>query len=84
MDDTHFYLPRDQAARLATVYSASDTGLERAPDPGGMVGQGAYVEGPRKSFSGGAGLLSTAEASFSRVDVRPPVVRSTHACAVGV
>ena len=25
-----------------------------------MVGQGAYVEGPRKSFSGGAGLLSTA------------------------
>ena len=25
-----------------------------------MVGQGAYVAGPRKSFSGGAGLLSTA------------------------
>jgi CubicO group peptidase (beta-lactamase class C family) len=25
-----------------------------------MVGQGAYVDGPRKSFSGGAGLLSTA------------------------
>ena len=25
-----------------------------------MVGQGAYVEGPRTSFSGGAGLLSTA------------------------
>jgi CubicO group peptidase (beta-lactamase class C family) len=25
-----------------------------------MTGQGAYVEGPRKSFSGGAGLLSTA------------------------
>ena len=25
-----------------------------------MIGQGAYVEGPRKSFSGGAGLLSTA------------------------
>jgi CubicO group peptidase (beta-lactamase class C family) len=25
-----------------------------------MVGQGAYVNGPRKSFSGGAGLLSTA------------------------
>jgi CubicO group peptidase (beta-lactamase class C family) len=24
------------------------------------VGQGAYVEGPRRSFSGGAGLLSTA------------------------
>ena len=25
-----------------------------------MVGQGDYVQGPRKSFSGGAGLLSTA------------------------
>jgi CubicO group peptidase (beta-lactamase class C family) len=25
-----------------------------------MVGQGAYVEGPRRSFSGGAGLVSTA------------------------
>ena len=25
-----------------------------------MVGQGAYVDGPRVSFSGGAGLLSTA------------------------
>jgi CubicO group peptidase (beta-lactamase class C family) len=25
-----------------------------------MTGQGAYAEGPRKSFSGGAGLLSTA------------------------
>ncbi len=61
MDDTHFYLPRDQVERLAAVYSASDAGLERAPDPGGMVGQGAYVEGPRRSFSGGAGLLSTAE-----------------------
>ena len=25
-----------------------------------MVGQDAYVDGPRQSFSGGAGLLSTA------------------------
>jgi CubicO group peptidase (beta-lactamase class C family) len=25
-----------------------------------MVGQGAYLEGPRRSYSGGAGLLSTA------------------------
>lgn len=61
MHDTHFYLPPAKAARLATVYSASDHDLERAPDPGHMVGQGAYVNGPRKSFSGGAGLLSTAE-----------------------
>ncbi len=61
MADTHFYLPRDQRDRLAVVYSAKPGGgLERAPDPGGMVGQGAYVDGPRKSYSGGAGLLSTA------------------------
>ena len=61
MDDTHFYLPSAKRGRLAAVYSArEDGGIERAPDPGHMVGQGAYVDGPRKSFSGGAGLLSTA------------------------
>jgi CubicO group peptidase (beta-lactamase class C family) len=58
MTDTHFYLPPTQKVRLAAVYSAKDGRLERAPDEG--VGQGAYVEGPRQSFSGGAGLLSTA------------------------
>jgi CubicO group peptidase (beta-lactamase class C family) len=61
MKDTHFYLPESKAERLATVYSAKESGgLERAPEPGGMAGQGAYVRGPRKSFSGGAGLVSTA------------------------
>lgn len=61
MQDTHFYLPAAKTDRLAVVYSATDSGkLERAPDPGGMTGQGAYIKGPRKSFSGGAGLLSTA------------------------
>ena len=60
MEDTHFYLPFDKRDRLATVYSATNDGLERAPNPGHMVGQGAYVDGPRTSFSGGAGLLSTA------------------------
>ena len=60
MEDTHFYLPEAKRSRLATVYSATPNGLERAPDPGHMVGQGAYVDGPRTSFSGGAGLLSTA------------------------
>ena len=61
MKDTHFYLPPAKSIRLAVVYSArEEEGLERAPDPGHMVGQGAYLEGPRKSFSGGAGLLSTA------------------------
>ena len=60
MHDTHFYLPTAKRDRLATVYSATSGGIERAPDPGHMVGQGAYVDGPRKSFSGGAGFLSTA------------------------
>lgn len=61
MGDTHFYLPEAKGERLTVVYSATENGtIERAPDPGKMVGQGDYVEGPRKSFSGGAGLLSTA------------------------
>lgn len=66
MDDTHFFLPAAKVGRLATVYSTADGGgIERAPDPGHMVGQGAYVNGPRKSFSAGAGLLSTA-ADYAR------------------
>ncbi|MDE0107092.1 MAG: serine hydrolase [Bryobacterales bacterium] len=60
MDSTHFYLPPGKTGRLATVYSASGSGLERAPEPGLGIGQGHYVKGPRVSFSGGAGLLSTA------------------------
>ncbi|HEY0969711.1 MAG TPA: serine hydrolase domain-containing protein [Gemmatimonadales bacterium] len=65
MRDTHFFLPPEKRDRLAAVYTrASGNGgdsaatLERAP--GGARGQGHYVEGPRASFSGGAGLLSTA------------------------
>jgi CubicO group peptidase (beta-lactamase class C family) len=59
MKDTQFFLPPAQRARLAAVYSsAADGSIRRAPD--GARGQGAYVDGPRKSFAGGAGLLSTA------------------------
>jgi len=59
MTDTHFYLPPAKKNRLAAVYSAKEGArLERAPDEG--TGQGAYVEGPRQAFSGGAGLVSTA------------------------
>jgi CubicO group peptidase (beta-lactamase class C family) len=62
--DTHFYLPPEKAPRLATVYGLSGPRdrpvLSRAPDGAGMQAQGQYVEGPRRSFSGGAGLLSTA------------------------
>ncbi|MDM3870062.1 serine hydrolase [Porticoccus sp. W117] len=61
MHDTHFYLPKSKKARLAVVYSSTDKDdIERAPNPGTHIGQGAYLNGPRKSFSGGAGLLSTA------------------------
>lgn len=60
MNDTWFFVPPAQAHRLATVYSATGDGLERAPDPGQGVGQGHYVDGPRRSLSGGAGLVSTA------------------------
>jgi CubicO group peptidase (beta-lactamase class C family) len=57
MVDTHFYLPPAKRDRLATVYSKNkDAGLTRSP----THGQGLYVDGPRQSFSGGAGLLSTA------------------------
>ena len=60
MQDTHFYLPSDKRNRLAAVYSAREGKIARAPAEGTMQSQGAYVDGPRKSFSGGAGLLSTA------------------------
>ena len=61
MRDTHFYLPPGKGDRLATVYNQAIPGmLERAPDGPGMATQGEYVDGPRTSFSGGAGLVSTA------------------------
>jgi CubicO group peptidase (beta-lactamase class C family) len=59
MRDTHFYLPRSKLDRFTTVYAALDGKIERAAAAGG-AGQGAFVDGPRKSFSGGAGLVSTA------------------------
>ena len=60
MTDTHFYLPPGKVDRLATVYGLQDGVLTRAPDGSGRDAQGDYVDGPRVSFSGGAGLLSTA------------------------
>lgn len=60
MPDTSFYLPSDKRSRLATVYSlaSQDGRITRAAEA--RTGQGDYVDGPRQSFSGGAGLLSTA------------------------
>lgn len=58
MRDTGFFADPGQSDRLATVYTLGDRGrLLRAPE--GARGQGHYVHGPRRSFGGGAGLLST-------------------------
>jgi CubicO group peptidase (beta-lactamase class C family) len=57
MRDTAFFLPAEKRTRLATVYSSTNGVLARAPE--GPRGQGNYVEGPRRNFAGGAGLLST-------------------------
>ncbi|MBC7843412.1 MAG: beta-lactamase family protein [Gemmatimonadaceae bacterium] len=59
MNDTYFYVPDAKRARFTTVYmSDSLRHSVRAPD--GARGQGHYADGPRVSFSGGAGLVSTA------------------------
>ena len=66
MHDTSFYLPPEKAERLAAVYSRTeDGGLTRAGAETDFHGQGHFVEGPRASFSGGAGLLSTS-ADYTR------------------
>ena len=59
MKDTNFFLPKDQRARLAAVYGTGENG-KIARSGNDAKGQGHYVEGPRRSFAGGAGLLSTA------------------------
>ncbi len=66
MKDTYFYPPEDKLARLATAYTYyPDKGLNRFPDT--PIREGSFVysadypsRGPKKLFSGGAGLVSTA------------------------
>jgi CubicO group peptidase (beta-lactamase class C family) len=59
MTDTYFFVPAAKAPRLVTLYMNDSTGrIARAPE--GSRGQGHYVAGPRRSFSGGAGIVSTA------------------------
>ena len=59
MPDSYFFVPEEKAGRLAAVYRPGPDGsLIKAPE--GARGQGHYVTGPRKSFAGGAGLVSTA------------------------
>src|SRR3954454_12414860 len=59
LKDTRFFIPPAERDRLAAVYgSGADGKIVRSPE--GSRGQGHYIEGPRKSFAGGAGLTSTA------------------------
>jgi CubicO group peptidase (beta-lactamase class C family) len=66
MKDTYFFLPDDKVPRLATVYTYfGDKGLNRFPDTTMAEGTSIFsadypYKGPRKLFSGGAGLSSTA------------------------
>ncbi|MFM1897296.1 MAG: hypothetical protein RLZZ385_2370 [Pseudomonadota bacterium] len=58
MQDTQFFVAEDKRDRLVTVYASDADGrAQRAPD--GARGQGHYVEGPRRNFAGGAGLVSS-------------------------
>jgi CubicO group peptidase (beta-lactamase class C family) len=59
MKDTNFFVPKEQRERLAAVYGSDSSG-KAVRQPEGPKGQGHYVDGPRKGFSGGAGLVSTA------------------------
>lgn len=59
LKDTRFFIPPAERDRLAAVYGSGKDGVAtRAAD--GSKGQGSYVDGPRRSFAGGAGLTSTA------------------------
>jgi CubicO group peptidase (beta-lactamase class C family) len=66
MKDTFFYVPDDKVGRIAAVYTYyDDKGLARFPDAPIVEGSFSYTadypyHGPRKLFSGGAGLCSTA------------------------
>jgi len=66
MKDSYFFPPDNKLARLATAYTYyPDRGLNRFPDT--PIREGSFVytadypsRGPKKLFSGGAGLVSTA------------------------
>ena len=66
MHDTFFYVPDDKLDRLATAYVWDDKeGLKRFPEKPIVEGTFSYTadypyHGPRKLFSGGGGMSSTA------------------------
>jgi CubicO group peptidase (beta-lactamase class C family) len=64
MHDTHFFLPENKVARLATVYQYSaEKGFSKLPDSnaeGSLEFSPAYpYSGPQKFYSGGGGLCAT-------------------------
>ncbi|MHB8095582.1 MAG: serine hydrolase domain-containing protein [Candidatus Aminicenantales bacterium] len=75
MKDTYFFPPDDKLGRLATVYTCfPKEGLKRFPEI--PITEGAFTfspdyptRGPKKLYSGGGGLVSTAEdyARFCRM-----------------
>jgi CubicO group peptidase (beta-lactamase class C family) len=58
MVDTRFCVAGSDRDRLAVVYARREETLTRAED--GPLGQGDYLDGPCRAFSGGAGMISTA------------------------
>jgi CubicO group peptidase (beta-lactamase class C family) len=56
MPDTSFFLPPGKESRLANVYGVEEGKLVLKES----TAKSDYVQGPRRCFSGGAGLLSTA------------------------
>lgn len=59
MQSTGFCLGAAEGKSLAVVYARREDSLTRAAP--GPLGQGDYVDGPCRAFSGGAGLVSTAD-----------------------
>jgi CubicO group peptidase (beta-lactamase class C family) len=82
LEDTYFFTPAEKRGRLVAVYASDSTNhAVRAPD--GATGQGHYVEGPRRNFSGGAGLVSTARdyARFLQMVLRGGALGATRILA---
>lgn len=59
MRSTWFFPPPSERGRMTAVYRVDSTGALVRSDTGAK-GQGEYIGGPRRDFSGGAGLVSTA------------------------
>jgi CubicO group peptidase (beta-lactamase class C family) len=86
MKDTYFFPPDNKLDRLATAYTYyPDKGLNRFPDT--PIKEGTFVysadypsRGPKKLFSGGAGLVSTAMdyARFCQMMLDLGTVGNTH------